>query len=139
MSQAVEHFMDLENDALRKRLGRFLEQQYPGDRACRLSRDIDCDPRTAQNILNCHWPNARHMRAIVRRFGRDLIEAVFAPEIEPTLARLTIEEREAEERLEQIRARRRQAAGCAEGRSFAVAANEDGAAVTAAPKRGARP
>ncbi len=111
MTYAVEHFMDLENDALRKRLGRFLERQYQSDKACRLSQDISCDPRTAQNILNCHWPNARHMRAIIRRFGRDVIEAVFAPEIEPVHARLIAEERALEEKLERVRAHRRQVAG----------------------------
>jgi hypothetical protein len=129
MTYAVEHFMDLENDALRKRLGRYLEKQYASEKASRLSQDIQCDPRTAQNILNCHWPNARNMRAIVRRFGRDVIEAVFAPEVEPTLARLTAEVRALEEKLERTRAHHRQVAGGVPGMA------QDAAATTAAPSR----
>jgi hypothetical protein len=124
MTYVVEHFMDLGDHDLQKRLARFLEGQYGSDRACRLAQDIDCDVRTAKNILDRHWPSARHLRSIIRRFGRDVIEAVFAPEIEPVLARLSAEERELEERLERVRARRRQAAGLSESRTFGMASTE---------------
>ena len=40
-----------------------------------------------------------------------MLSAVFEPEIDQTLARLRREERELEERLDEIRARRRSAAG----------------------------
>jgi hypothetical protein len=75
MTYAVDHFMDLGDHDLQKRLTRFLEQQYPSERASRLACDIDCDVRTAKNILDRHWPSARHMRAIIQRFGHDVIEA----------------------------------------------------------------
>jgi len=129
MSHAVEHYMDLGDQDLPKRLTRFLEAQYSDNKACRLACDIDCDPRTAKNILDRHWPSARHMRAIVRRFGRDVLDAVFAPEIEPVLARLTAEERALEEKLELARARRRQVQGGAYRPSLVVA--PDDADVTA--------
>lgn len=125
MTHAVEHYMDLGDHDLQKRLTRFLERQYPSERASRLACDIDCDVRTAKNILDRHWPSARHMRAIIQRFGRDVIEAVFAPDIEPVLARLSHEERQLEERLEAVRARRRQAAGISEGRSFGAVAHQE--------------
>lgn len=111
MTHAVEHYMDLGDQDLPKRLTRFLERQYPGDRACLLARDIDCDVRTAKNILARHWPSARHMRAILHRFGKDLIDAVFMPEIEPVAARIALEVRELEEALEHKRARQRQVEG----------------------------
>jgi hypothetical protein len=122
MTYAVEHFMDLGDHDLSKRLTRFLEQQYPSEKASRLACDIDCDVRTAKNILDRHWPSARHMRAIIRRFGRDVIDAVFMPEIEPVAARLAREERELEEALERKRAHRRQVEGGADRSSDRMAA-----------------
>lgn len=107
--------MDVEDHILSSRLSDFLHDQYPSDRSKRLARDIGCEPRTAKNILNRHWPSARHLRAIIQRFGTDVIDAVFTVEVEPVVARLTAEERRLEEQLAQAQARRRQAQGGRDG------------------------
>lgn len=60
-----------------------------------LARLLDSDVRTAENIRRGHWPQAKHFAAIVRAFGRDVIDAVFNPEIEAVEARLEAEERHA--------------------------------------------
>lgn len=125
MTYAVDHFMDLGDHDLQKRLTRFLEAQYQSERASRLACDIDCDVRTAKNILDRRWPSARHMRGIIRRFGQDVIDAVFMPEIEPVRARLAREVRELEEALEQKRAHRRQIEGGAPGAQGGMAAHQD--------------
>lgn len=99
----------------RDRLRGFLRDQYRGEHSTkRLAGDIGCTAKTAENILTGHWPNDLHFAAIVRRFGRDVWDAVFLPEIAPVLARLTEEERRLDHELQVARARRRQA----EGRSF---------------------
>lgn len=115
MTFASDHFMGLEHDDLRGRLASFLRNRFPTDGAKRLAREIDCDPRTAENILLGHWPNASCWRGIARAFGRDVLAAVFEPDIAPVLARLTAEERLLEEQLNEARARRRQAQGLLEG------------------------
>lgn len=109
------HFMHRDGDDLRLRLSRFLRGQYDGDHAKRLAADIDCHPETAKNVLNQHWPNARTWKGIVRRFGSDVLEAVFTPDIDTTLARLRAEERRLEEQLELARSRRRQVQGPSPG------------------------
>lgn len=77
-----------------------------------LARTIGCDERTAKHFRNgTSWPTARHWKLIVRAFGRDVIAAVFDPEINDTLARLRREEAQLEERLNEVRQRRRSAAG----------------------------
>lgn len=95
---------------LSEMLGDFLRRRARSSKE--LARLIDCDPRTAEGFLaGRYWPGKRHWRLIVQAFGRDVLAAVFEPEIDHVLARLTIEERLLEERLNDIRARRRQAAG----------------------------
>lgn len=92
-------------------LGRVSEyfQPYP---AKKLARLIGCTEKTAEHFRNgVSWPNARHWRLIVRHFGRDVLAAVFDPEIDETLARLRREERELREKLHEIEARRRAALG----------------------------
>jgi hypothetical protein len=121
MTYASDHFMDHVDHDLRRRLSRFLRSQYPTQQEGRLARDIGCDKRTAKNLFNEHWPRAEHMAAIVRRFGRDVLAAVFEPEINHVLARLTAEERLLEERLNEARARRRQAQGGGESPAHRVA------------------
>ncbi len=112
MTLANEHCMDLDGQGMRQRLARYLHSQYPSEhREKRLANELDCDPRAAKNLFLGHWPNARIWSAILRRFGRDVLEAVFAPEIEPVLARLTAEEAALERQLDLARARRRQAEG----------------------------
>jgi hypothetical protein len=95
---------------LSQMLGDFLRRRTSS--AKELARLIDCDPRTAEGFrAGRYWPGARHWKLIARAFGRDILAAVFEPEIDETLARLRREERELEERLHEIRARRTQAAG----------------------------
>jgi hypothetical protein len=92
-------------------LGRFADyvRRYP---AKKLARLIGCTEKTASNFREgVSWPNARHWRLIVRHFGRDILAAVFEPEIDETLARLRREERELREKLHEIESRRRQALG----------------------------
>lgn len=94
----------------RARLRRFLERDYRGAPA-RLARDIGQSPKVAENLLNGHWPNDLTLSAIVRRFGRDVIDALFLAEVDETLARLSEEESRLERALEATRAARRQAEG----------------------------
>lgn len=108
-----------------ERLGRYLRHQYRGAHQIKsLARDMGATPKAAENALKGHWPNDLHFAAIVRRFGRDLLDAVFAPEIEPVLAKLNEEERQLEEALEAVRKRRRQAAGRPQGAPQPVAPPE---------------
>jgi len=108
MSLAGSHFMDADDRILLRRLAEYV-QPYPEKV---LARTLGCDERTAKHFRNgTSWPNARHWRLIVQAFGRDVIACVFEPEINDTLARLKREERQLEERLDEIRRRRRSAAG----------------------------
>lgn len=76
-----------------------------------LARMLGCSPKTAEHFRRAEsWPNARHWRLILRAFGRDVIAAVFEPEIADVLTRLRREEAQLETRLEEARARRRRAA-----------------------------
>lgn len=78
----------------------------------KLAAWFDCEEKTAEHFRQgTSWPNARHWRLIVRQFGRDILAAVFEPEIDETLARLRREERELREKLHEIEARRRAALG----------------------------
>lgn len=105
-------FADEDDRILLRRLAEYM-RPYPEKV---LARTIECDERTAKHFRNgTSWPNARHWRLIVRAFGRDVLAAVFEPEINDTLARLDRERRQLEERLERINARRRQAVGGLEG------------------------
>jgi hypothetical protein len=82
---------------------------YP---AKKLARWFGCTEETAENFKRASsWPNARHWRLIVQHFGRDVLAAVFEPEIDETLARLRREERELREKLHELQARRLAATG----------------------------
>ena len=101
-------FMDNDPRILLKRLADYVEP-YP---AKKLSRWFGCTEKTADAFRRGEsWPNARHWRLIVQHFGRDILAAVFEPEIDETLARLRREERELREKLHELEARRRKAAG----------------------------
>lgn len=97
----------------RERLRRYLRDQYSGPRAVmRMTHDVGCSRKTAENILDGeHWPNDLTFAAIVRRFGRDLLDALFNPEIEPVVARLEEEERHLARQLQAVRTKKKQATG----------------------------
>jgi len=101
-------FMGDDPKILLTRLADYVEP-YP---AKKLARWIGCTEKTAAHFkAGTAWPNARHWRLIVQHFGRDVLAAVFEPEIDETLARLRREERELREKLHEIEARRRKALG----------------------------
>lgn len=101
-------FMDDDPRILLQRQAQYLEP-YP---AKKLARWIGCTEKTADAFRRGEsWPNARHWRMIVRHFGRDVLAAIFEPEIDETLARLRREERELREKLHDLEARRIKATG----------------------------
>lgn len=112
MTLSGELFMRDDPQVLSRRLARFVRDTP----AKELADTIGCTIRTAENIRRGHWPIARHWLAIVRTFGRDVLDAVFLPEIDETLARLTAEEAQLDRQLAAVRARLREA----EGRSAGV-------------------
>jgi hypothetical protein len=129
--------MGLEPYELRGRLALYLRGKLGGEhQAKRLAGLIDCAPRTAENILSGHWPNSRHWAAIVRSFGRDVVDAVFAPEIDETVARLHQEVRALEEKLQEKRARVRAAEGYLPAAAASVAPVQDRAAGVASDNGG---
>jgi hypothetical protein len=98
----------------RTRLANYLRQKFPaheGYAAKRLSKAIDCTPKTAENLLDGHWPNSRHWARIAVLFGRDVLDAVFGPDIDGTVARLRQEEVRLEQQLLETRARRLEVEG----------------------------
>lgn len=106
----MELAMQSTESELSEMLGDFLRRRTGS--AKDLARLIDCDPRTAEGFrAGRHWPTARHWKLIVRAFKRDVLAAVFEPHIDAELARLRLEERQLEERLEEIRRHRREAHG----------------------------
>lgn len=103
----------------RERLSAYLRRQYPMvGRDKQLARELGTSPRAARNLFEDHWPGDETWGAIVRRFGEDVLRAVFAPEIEPILAELTEKEARLAKELESLQARRREVQG--DRRSFAV-------------------
>lgn len=93
-----------END-LRDLLGDFLRRRT--NSAKDLARLIDCDPRSADGYrAGRYFPQARHLRLIVRAYGRDVLAALFDPDIDAEDARMASEERALERQLHELRARR---------------------------------
>ena len=93
----------------RERLKSFLGKRFTsldGYPAKRLSKAIDCTEKAAENILAGHWPRAHHLQRIVILFGRDVLDAIFGPDIDGTLDRLRQEEVRLEQQLLETRARR---------------------------------
>lgn len=108
MAYDGELFLRDDPTILLKRFAAYV-QPYP---AKKLSKWFGCTEDTAEKFKGgVSWPNARHWRLIVRHFGRDILAAVFDPEIDETLARLRREERELREKLHELQARRHAAAG----------------------------
>ena len=112
MTQTADLFMENDSQALQERLAAFLNRQgTPLGRPDRLATELDCTTRTMRNVLDRHWPSARLWRSIVRRFGRDVLSAVFDPEINAVEARLSAEVRELETQLEVRKAALRSVSG----------------------------
>lgn len=108
MTYSERTFMDEDPQILLRRLAEYV-RPYP---ARILAPMLNCTERTAEHFRRGEsWPNARHWRLIVQAFGRDVLSCVFEPEINDTLARLNREQAQLEERLDEIRTRRRQAVG----------------------------
>lgn len=115
--------MEPSRNVLSDRLAAFLRTRYEDEnRAKMLARDIDVEPRTALNYFKGYWPGTRQWRVIVRRFGDDVINAVFGPEIDAERAAL---EREVTELEAKLVARKARLQGLA-GRQAGVARTEDG-------------
>ena len=117
------HCMVDDSQLLQTRLRDFLR---PRVTAKTLARRIDCDPRTAENMMGGHWPAARHWLGLVRVFGDDVVQAVFCPE--DAAERLEREIGELERRKDELRALAAHGAGPAPRRAKAVATPHDGAA-----------
>jgi hypothetical protein len=111
------HCMERNPHVLSERLSAYLRRRT---NAKGLARSIGCDPRTAENVLSGHWPNARHWLGIVSAFGADVTEAVFHPQ--DAVARLETEVERLERELADIRARAAEAQGFAPCRAGTVAA-----------------
>lgn len=92
MTELALEFAPDDPRRLQSRLSRFVAERAS---AKQLARLIDSDVRTAENIRRGYWPQARHFAAIVHAFGRDVIDAVFNPELDAVEARLEAEERHA--------------------------------------------
>lgn len=96
------------------RLARYLANRFPsseGYAAKRLSKAIGCTPYAAENYLKGHWPGSRQWARIAVLFGRDVLDAVFGPDIDGTVARLRQEEVRLEKELLAARARRLEVEG----------------------------
>lgn len=104
-------------------LGDFLRRRTTS--AKDLARLIDCDPRTADGFrAGRHWPQAKHWKLIVRQWGRDALEAVFAQDIDAEYARLAREEQDLLGKLHDLRARRQAAQGPLDGQPKRRAADD---------------
>lgn len=116
------HCMERNPHLLAERLSAYLRRRT---NAKGLARQIGCDPRTAENILSSHWPNARHWLGIVSAFGADVTEAVFHPQ--DAVARLETEVERLERELADTRARAAEVASFQPRRPAAVAARKSAA------------
>lgn len=129
--EATTRMAEFHLDRPKERLGAFLRTIYGhgGDnRDKRLARDLASvgldrmTDRAARNLFENHWPGDETWAAIVRRFGADVLRAVFAPEIAPVLAELTETEVRLERELERARAHKRALARVQEGMPDLLAA-----------------
>lgn len=108
------------------RLARYLGKRFEdGYAAKRLANALRITPKAAENLLNAHWPNSKIWQRIVAIFGRDVLDAVFGPDINETITRLRREEAELERILAQKRARRLEVEGFDAGPSQRTPASTD--------------
>jgi hypothetical protein len=89
------------------RLASYLGKRFAdGYASKRLASALRITPKAAENLLNNHWPNSKIWQRIVALFGRDVLDAVFGPDIDETITRLRREEAELERILAEKRSRR---------------------------------
>lgn len=101
----METVMHRTDNDLSDLLGDFLRRRT--NSAKDLARLIDCDPRSADGYrAGRYFPQARHLRLIVRAYGRDVLSALFDPDIDAEAARLAREETDLVRKLHELRARR---------------------------------
>ena len=116
MTDGALLFMENDSRTLQGRLAQFLNSRYPPlGGADALARDIHVQSRTARNYLAGMWPGARAWRSIVRVWGRDVLAAVFDPEIDAVSAGLVSEIRALEAELEHRKAALRGVTGAEKG------------------------
>jgi len=95
----MEALMQRTDNELSDLLGDFLRRRTTS--AKDLARVIDCDPRSADGYrAGRYFPQARHLRLIVRAYGRDVLAALFDNDIDAVAARLASEARDLEMRLD---------------------------------------
>lgn len=138
MTMTRDLFMGTEPQGPRERLAAYLERKFPrsdGYSFKRLASALHCKVKTAENLLNGHWPSAEHLQRIVVIFGRDVIDAVFGPDIDGTLDRLRQEEVRLEQQLLETRARRLSVEGAHARADERLEAAEVGAVVDLPPRR----
>jgi hypothetical protein len=132
MTWTGDLFMGTESHGPRERLAAYLGKRFPrsdGYSIKRLQGALHCKPKTAENLLNGHWPSAEHLQRIVVLFGRDVIDAVFGPDIDGTLDRLRQEEVRLEQQLLETRARRLAVEGAGSRADERLEATEAGSLV----------
>ena len=123
IAYGAKHFVSDDPHILQDRLAGFLRSKTPS--AKHLARLIGCDPRTAEHLRADRWPCARTLGAIIRAFGADVWDVVFAPELAPVIADLKQKEAALERELEEVRARRLAAQGAVSRAADRVAAMAD--------------
>ena len=103
--------LDRGSDRPRSRLRRYLAARCATPK--QLAREIQCSAKTAENILAEHWPSDLVLANIIRRFGRDVWEVVFLPDLDPVEAQVLAEIQVLERKLAEQKAHLRAVAGAA--------------------------
>lgn len=109
---SMDHFLmgEIPQSRPKARLNAYLRERYRSVSA--MAYDARLPRKTAENLLvGCCWPSDTTFAALVRRFGHDLLDALFGPEIEPVVARLEERERQLAREFQAVRARRHEAQG----------------------------
>ena len=93
-------------DTLGVRLKQELRSRYPAHTAKQVARVTGADLRTARSwVEEGKAPQEHHLRAIVRELGRDVLHALFGPEIETHNEKLLREIHDLREEAARLEAR----------------------------------
>jgi hypothetical protein len=93
-------------DTLGVRLKQELRSRYPAHTAKQVARVTGADLRTARSwVEEGKAPQEHHLRAIVRELGRDVLHALFSPEIETHNEKLLREIHDLREEANRLEAR----------------------------------